>query len=373
MEVIDVGEAGKFQHSGNADDGIDDTGVKEREAIMDLVIGLEIAIAKSQIQGQLGADLPVVLDVRLDRPVASSDVLDALGLNGAGIDRPDQIAGVGVAVDAGGAVAGHAVAACGAGLSRVGAVGQGQRIAESAVVSAVGLIPRNLDTEGDVVAALDPLQRVLQDKGVGGLGTGVGGGIPSGATGIRFRGGNLRTAARPEGHRGHAGRSVARRQIVDAGRRAVVLAALGDRESLAPIAAISVLEGVDDGLREDIDVGKDAGCGLLIGELAGCVGDWELGLGAIEGVAAVTDIAAHCHQRELVARVQGVVETSVHAVVVIRLGQGCQVVVEGGKIGGLGKRLLQIRRDAGDLGCGDDVVGGNAVRSQSLERRPRTE
>ena len=137
-------------------------------------------------------------------------------------------------------------------------------------------------------------------------------------------------------------------------------------EALAPVTAVSVLERIDQSLRGDVDVGKHSGRRLLVGKLAGCVGPWELHLVAVERLAAVADVAADAHERELIAGVQSVVEAGIDTVVGVLQGKAGEVVAEGGKIGGRGKLGLQIFGDARHELRLDHVVGWHAIL-QSLE------
>src|ERR1039457_1755992 len=82
---------------------------------------------------------------------------------------------------------------------------EAKRLAEAAEACAVGLQPLNLDAEGDIVAALDPLQGIDNGVAVGGHGTGAGCGRPVG--------GYIRAVCVVEGDGRHAIRGISWWQV----------------------------------------------------------------------------------------------------------------------------------------------------------------
>ena len=227
---------------------------------------------------------------------------------------------------------------------------------------------------------MGPLQVVDDGVAVLGGGAGAGGGRP-GRLRLLIPGDGGGAAVIVEGHRGHAVGGIARRQVVDAcgggvawpqglpgeGAEAGVgvgcrLGAIGQREPFSPATGVAVLERIDHRLGDDVGVGKDAGGGLLGLVCAAGIGYGELGLVGIVGQPfAISDQTAEAQHRELVARVQGVVETNIDVIVRRAQGKAGEVVGLGRTVGGQGQGARQILRDGRNRGWGDDVVGANAI------------
>src|ERR1035441_6870677 len=51
-----VGKAGKLEYARDANDGVYDVDIQEGDAVFDLVVGLEVIVAESKIQGQLRSE-----------------------------------------------------------------------------------------------------------------------------------------------------------------------------------------------------------------------------------------------------------------------------------------------------------------------------
>ena len=131
------------------------------------MIGLEIVVAESKIQGQLGTHLPVVLNVGSNRSITRTYINDRLSFYVTSVKSSNEVAGVCIA-------AGTACRELGA----VGGVGEGQNVTEAREASSVGLQPLYLKPEGDVMPSLHPLQVVDCGKGVGGQRAAVWIGVP---------------------------------------------------------------------------------------------------------------------------------------------------------------------------------------------------
>src|SRR5208283_4159080 len=89
-------------------------------------------------------------------------------------------------------------------------------------------------------------------------------------------------------------------------------------------------------------------------------------VGSVVGRAGVANKTAQAGERELIARIQRVVDLDIDGVILVRKRKVGKIVA-GGRVGGGGrKRGLQRQRDVGDLRWGDDVEGRHTVQ-QSLE------
>ena len=269
---------------------------------MDLVVGLQIVVAESKVQGELGAYLPVVLYIRRHGSVSRSDVLDRLGTAGIVVNGAVQEAGIGFACTQ-------------------TVIAESQATAEASVGPSVGLQPLRLGAEDEVMAVLDPVQVVQDGEGIGGDG--------AGAVGRRPVAGR-RTAAK--GDDGHVGCGIAWRRIGDADGASVFTAvapcngrhgirdgwvrseggrysgirirhalAGGYGEPFTPVAGESVFDRVEQGLRENGGEGQYPAGRLLVGIRSRGIGRGELGVAAIVRRSAVADIAAEGCERERVA------------------------------------------------------------------------